>query len=74
MGFYTFCTDAVCGNVAANCQTVTAGNAATWNFNLDGACSVTDSYSVYVRVSGGTAPGFECAPYTLSYGFVPGCF
>ncbi len=73
-GSYAFCTDAVCGNVAANCQTVSAGSSATWTFSLDGACPATDSYSVYVRVSGSTAPGFECSPYTLSYGFLPGCF
>jgi hypothetical protein len=27
----------------------------------------TDSYSVYVRITAGNAPGFECRPYTLSY-------
>jgi hypothetical protein len=50
------------------------GSSQTLQVTLDGACPGTDSYSVFVRISGGSAPGFECSPYTLSYGLVPGCF
>lgn len=71
-GSYTFCTDAACGTVGNFCQTVNAGTSATWIYNLDGACNVNDSYSIYVRVAASSAPGFQCVPYTLSYFFDAG--
>jgi len=75
-GSYQFCAatsaDASCGSFT--CQQVTAGSTATWTYNLDGSCTTTDNHFIYVSISGGTAPGFECLPYTLSYSNVAGCF
>ena len=72
-GSYVFCTDPVCGSVGNNCQTVNAGSFNYWRYDLDGECGPsTDSYSVYFRISPGNSPGFECAPYTLSYFFDAG--
>jgi hypothetical protein len=74
-GSYTFCAATACGNVTNNCRTVPAGSSASLTFLLDGACTSgsTDSYSLYVRVAAGsTAPGFNCAPYRLSYFFDAG--
>jgi hypothetical protein len=73
-GSYYFCTDTSCSGIWNNCQTVYAGTQGTWTWNLDGACPGNDSYSIYVGITPGGGPGFECRPYTLSYGFVPGCF
>lgn len=71
-GSYKFCTDTACGNAGNNCQTVNAGQSAAWTWSLDGACPDSDSYSVYVRIEPGNAPGFECAPYTLKYQLISG--
>jgi hypothetical protein len=54
---------------------VAAGTSGTVSFYLDGACGLggaTDSYSIYVRVVGSGAPGYECSPYTLQYTFDAG--
>ena len=68
-GSYQFCANTACAGVSTYCQTVFAGGSATWTFPLDGGCPGDDSYSVYVRISAGNAPGYECRPYTLSYTF-----
>lgn len=75
-GSYQFCTDFACASVGNNCRLVNAGSSATWRYALDGGCGGgNDSYSVFVRISPGNAPGFECRPYTLSYFFDSGrCF
>ncbi|MEZ4404541.1 MAG: hypothetical protein R3B06_31260 [Kofleriaceae bacterium] len=74
-GSYEFCmnTDS-CGWPAGYCFEVAAGSTTTLSQYLDGACGPgqTDRYTVYVRVRGANAPGFECAPYTLSYFFDAG--
>jgi hypothetical protein len=71
-GSYSFCTDGGCGTVGNNCQTVAAGTSASWVYNLDGGCPGNDNYSVFIRVMGSGAPGFECSPYTISYFFDAG--
>ena len=73
-GSYQFCTDTACGTVSTHCETVLAGTAFTWTWNLDGECTpgTTDSYSEWFRISPLGAPGFECLPYTLSYFFNAG--
>ena len=73
-GSYQFCTDTSCSTAANFCQTVSPGSPVSWVYSLDGSCTpnTTDSYSVYVRISPGTSPGFECLPYTLSYHFDAG--
>ena len=71
-GSYIFCSDMGCGMVGNNCQTVGAGTSASSAFVLHGVCSSIDSYSIYVRVAAGNAPGFQCHPYTLSYFFDAG--
>jgi hypothetical protein len=72
-GSYSFCAAADCANVGTFCQEVVPGESESWTFQLDGACGVgNDSYTVYVRITGQDAPGFECAPYTLSYFFDAG--
>jgi hypothetical protein len=73
-GSYQFCTAPTCDQVANNCQVVSAGTSQTWTYNLDGSCPAIDSYSIFVRISAWTSPGFSCQPYTLSYNFLPGCF
>jgi len=75
-GSYQFCaaTSADTSCSTFTCQQVTAGSTATWTYNLDGSCSTTDNHFIYISISGWTAPGFECLPYTLSYSNVPGCF
>ena len=75
-GSYQFCMTGhttTCGTFPT-CISVPAGSSQTLQVTLDGACPAVDSYSVFVRISAGTSPGFACSPYTLSYGFVPGCF
>jgi len=75
-GSYQFCAgnaDSSCATFDF-CQQVNAGSTATWTYNLDGSCGTTDNHFLYIRISAGTAPGFECLPYTLSYTNVPGCF
>jgi hypothetical protein len=71
-GSYDFCIDAACGSVGNNCRLVNAGTSSSWMYNLDGSCPGTDSYSVYIRISGGASPGMSCQPYTLSYFFDAG--
>ena len=74
-GSYNFCMNTnTCGWPTGYCFDVPAGTTTTLSQWLDGQCLVgtTDSYTVYVRVSGGTAPGFECSPYTLTYTFDAG--
>jgi hypothetical protein len=63
-----------CGWPAGYCFNVAAGTTTTLSQYLDGACGPgqTDSYTVYIRVRGLNAPGFECSPYTLSYFFDAG--
>jgi hypothetical protein len=73
-GSYTFCTSTTCDTVGTYCQTVFAGSSAFWTWTLDGGCPGSDSYNIFVRVSPGNPPGYQCHPYTLSYNFVPGCF
>ena len=73
-GSYTFCTNRTCDTVGTYCQTVFAGSSESWTWTLDGGCPGSDSYDIYIRVSPGSAPGFECHPYTLSYSLVAGCF
>ena len=74
-GSYWFCTGQTsCGNVNTNCQQVLAGQTRSWTYVLDGACPGADAYDAYLHIYGGNAPGFECAPYTLSYRFEAGCF
>jgi hypothetical protein len=71
-GSYQFCTDTDCGNVGNHCLTVGAGGSGTWTWSFDGGCPGSDNYTLYVRVSPGNAPGFECSPYTLTYYFHSG--
>ena len=73
-GSYIFCTDTSCANVGVHCVNVVAGQNSTWTWTFDGACPGQDDYSLYVRVSPGNAPGYECTPYTLTYNFFTGCF
>jgi hypothetical protein len=77
-GSYQFCAARdSCAFGGSNCITVNAGASASLSFRLDGSCAGgSDSYSVYVRVGGGsTAPGMSCKPYGLSYFFDAGrCF
>lgn len=58
----------------ANCVQVAAGGPGTARMWIDGACGPgqTDRYDIFVRVSGDGSPGFECAPYNLSYTFDAG--
>jgi putative metal-binding protein len=71
-GSYEVCSSIGSCAFGANCATVTAGSSQTITWFLDGSCTETDSYQVYVRVRGVGAPGFSCAPYTLSYNFDAG--
>ena len=71
-GSYVFCTSTACGTVANSCQTVNTGTSASSTFSLHGSCFATDSYSVFVRVTAGASPGFQCHPYTLTYFFEAG--
>ena len=71
-GSYQFCTAGACGSVGDYCATVYAGNSYTWTYSLDGGCPGNDDYSIYVRISAGGAPGYECRPYKLSYYFQSG--
>jgi len=69
-GSYQLCTATDCASVATNCVNIPAGGSNSISYFLDGACGAgNDSYTVYVRISPGNAPGYECAPYTLSYFF-----
>ena len=68
-GSYTFCTNPTCGSVGNNCITVGAGQSGFWTWPFDGACPGQDDFSLFVRITPGGAPGFVCAPYTLSYFF-----
>jgi hypothetical protein len=73
-GSYLLCASLDCASVGTNCVTVPAGSSGSRTFLLDGACGATvDSYSAYVRISPGNAPGYECRPYTLSYNFQTAC-
>jgi len=72
-GSYTLCmSNNSC--TMTNCVEVSAGSTGTVRQFLDGACSPTssDSYTIFVRVQGDNAPGFECSPYTLTYFFDAG--
>jgi hypothetical protein len=72
-GSYEFCMNTnTCGWPAGYCTEVAAGQTVTYSQYLDGACPGADNYTVYVRVRGLDAPGFECSPYTLSYQFISG--
>ena len=51
---------------------VAAGSSHTWTYELDGGCPAVDAYDVYVTVAGGSAPGYECKGYTLTYAFDAG--
>ena len=70
-GAYTVCASTSCG-VTNNCQTVNGGASASVSLTLNGSCGGTDSYSIFVRVAPVSAPGFQCAPYTLKYLFQTG--
>jgi hypothetical protein len=56
----------------SNCIAVAAGAMGTLTDHLQGSCLANDSYDVYVRVRGLSAPGFSCLAYTLSYFFGAG--
>jgi hypothetical protein len=72
-GSYEFCMNTnSCGWPAGYCFEVAAGGTTTLSQNLDGACPGSDNYTVYVRIHGDNAPGFQCHPYTLSYFFDAG--
>lgn len=74
-GAYEICmnTDS-CSWPSGYCFTANPGETLTVSQYLDGACGPgqTDRYTVYVRIRGTGTPGFECAPYGLSYYFDAG--
>jgi hypothetical protein len=71
-GSYEFCTNNTCGAVSTYCQVVAQGASFTWTWDLDGGCPGNDTYAIYFRIRPANAPGFECLPYTLRYGFDSG--
>lgn len=71
-GSYQLCSSATCGAVTNTCINVNEGSSGTLTYNLDGGCPGNDVYTVYLRVSAGSSPGFECLPYRLSYFFDAG--
>ncbi|MGH9867978.1 MAG: hypothetical protein ACREAA_07440 [Candidatus Polarisedimenticolia bacterium] len=71
-GTYEVClNNGGCGSFST-CLTVAQGTSGTVFIWLDGECPGQDDYTVYVRVRGLGAPGFECLPYSLSYTFDAG--
>lgn len=73
-GSYRFCTGRTCGAVDGKCVDVPAGGNRTLTWTLDGSCSATDSYEIFVRVHGQGTPGYLCEPYLFAYEFVTGCY
>lgn len=73
-GSYLFCTGVPCSAVGENCMQVSEGSQNSWTWTLDGACTLSDEYTRWVRVYGNISPGWSCRSYTLSYRFTPGCF
>ena len=74
-GPYQFCTGLSCAAVASNCTTVGPGQSGQLVWTFDGNCGgPSDAYQVFVRISGQGSTFPNCAPYTLSYEFIPGCF
>ena len=71
-GSYEVCLDATGCSAFATCLTVAGGGAGTVSLFLDGGCTATDAYDLYVRVRGIGSPGFECQPYGLTYFFDAG--
>jgi hypothetical protein len=74
-GSYIICMNTnSCSWPAGYCFEVAAGQTINLTQDLDGYCAPTgsDNYTVYLRIYGDNAPGFECSPYTLYYMFDSG--
>jgi len=73
-GSYQLCTGRSIGGVNDFCVEVLAGQNRNFTYTFDGSCASVDNYSVFLRIFGDNLPDFQCAPYVLTYNFIPGCF
>jgi hypothetical protein len=74
-GSYQVCLYESGGGCASgtNCVTVSAGATGSVTEWQDGGCPGNDTGTWFATVRGTGAPGFECAPYTLTLSSTLGC-
>jgi hypothetical protein len=72
-GAYELCISTSCSSFT-NCVSIAPGLSASRELVLDGSCPDVNEFNAQVRVRALSANAVDCAPYTLTYTFTPGCF